>query len=128
MKKTTRILATAVASVGLVLGGLVAVRPQQAEAATSVGVATAGSCPAGLLCIWVEPDAKGKEYRYGGYDNHQHKVASLYYNYNNSDVSFWTDVNGTGERITGYKLDDRGFRNWSKGNRDRCESHVDRFK
>jgi hypothetical protein len=129
MNKITKRVVTGLAGAGLAVGGLLTVPAQDAQAAAPADVSVQGkSCPSGLLCLFTKKDGAGEEYRYGGHDNHQHRVASVYYNYNSNSVSFWTKENGTGKRITGYKTADRGFRNWDKSNWDICRSHVDRFE
>ncbi|MDR3359334.1 MAG: peptidase inhibitor family I36 protein [Bifidobacteriaceae bacterium] len=128
MRKPTRIVTGVAAALTLGLGLTVTGQPAQRAQAAAPGMSVqAKSCPAGMLCLFTKQDGKGEEYRYGGHDNHQHRAASVYYNYNSNSVSFWTKESGTGKRITGYKPADRGFRNWDKTNWDTCRSHVDRF-
>jgi len=101
---------------GLALGG-VAATPASA----------APSCTAGYVCFWTATDGGGSKYSYYQAANHTHKTASVYYNYNTYPISFWTGSNGTGDLITHYTTSERGFRNWSSNNWDRCRSHRDYY-
>ncbi|WP_046529448.1 hypothetical protein [Cellulomonas sp. FA1] len=97
----------------IAFGGLAAATPASA----------APTCSAGYVCFWTKSDGGGEKKSYSSAANHSHKTASVYYNYNYDDISFWTGPSGTGDIITHYKLSERGFRNWSSSNWDRCRSH-----
>lgn len=112
-----RALASTLALAGLAAGGISVAAPATA----------APSCTSGYVCFWTGSDGGGTRYRYFSAANHDHRTASVNYNYNSSNISFWTGPSGTGEIITHYTTAERGFRNWSKSNWDRCRSHRDYY-
>lgn len=112
-----RIGSIALAAAGLCVGTTVVAAPASA----------APTCASGYVCFWTGTNGSGTKYQYYSAANHYHRTASVYYNYNNNNISFWTDANGRGKRITGYTLAQRGFRNWTSNNWDICRSHMDHY-
>jgi hypothetical protein len=119
MNKVTKTITTGLAAAGLALGGLTALQPAEQALA-------APGCPSGMTCMWTKTDGGGSEYRYSRYANHTHAIGSLNYNYSTNSISFWTGKDGSGTKITSYTTRERGFRNWSSSNHNRCKSHIDR--
>lgn len=95
--------------------------------AAATTATAAPSCPAGKVCTWSGLNGGGVRTSAEFARNYTTTIASVFPNYQSVSVSFWTGVNGGGERITGYTTSQRGFRNWSASNHNRCKSHVDRL-
>ena len=94
---------------------------------TATAAGAAPSCSSGYVCTWTGLDGAGDKTASAYARNYSSRIASVFYNYSSVSASFYTGENGTGERITGYTTAERGFRNWSRGNHDRCHSHIDRL-
>jgi len=92
---------------------------------TATAASAAPSCTAGYVCTWSGTNGTGTTTKSANARNYTTKIASVFYNYQSVGASFWTANKGGGQRITGYTTSERGFRNWSTANHDRCKSHID---
>ncbi|GAA3808763.1 peptidase inhibitor family I36 protein [Cellulomonas soli] len=115
--RARRAVSALVAATALVGGAVAMATPASA----------APSCTASYVCFWTGADATGSKYSYQLQANHTFTTASVYYNYNTDSISFWTGSSGTGDLITHYTTSQRGFRNWSTDNWDRCRSHQNHY-
>ncbi len=115
--RPTRALAATLIAAGCLTVAGVGIEAQSASAAPS--------CQSGFVCMWTGTGGGGTKYSYGYAADHTHRVASVFYDYNSSRISFYSAKGGLGRKITHYTLAERGFRNWTSNNWDDCKSHRD---
>lgn len=110
-----------------------------AGVAASVPASAAPSCSSGYVCLFNRTNGSDGiriAYQYGiaNYANKtfhnssvnlDNNVDAVFYNWQNSRISFWTGANYSGAQITTYKPGEQGFRNWSAANRNIASSHKD---